>query len=351
MQIMQATGSCGEETKRGSYSAIAVEERRTLNVLAARVRVFALARVEIEEEQALQITAPRIHRIALHLAEPLVLVLDSIHISDHLLPSILLFERQSEDFLVNAQHFRDDVFRREILLHQVIIHMIQLLLQLLYIIAEVPRLQRTLFSTLVLESSQLFQLFSPARLQFRAEIEQKLLYVLGRLRHLVLQRVGRIVRIAQNVHRLLSQLDRFGQEIDVLLPAAVVECGHDLTTRVSDRAVLQHAEHIGVLHGDDVGVLLSAERRKRVVRNAHELLLREKKLRLLLGKIHAERGLVLYDLLHHLLVLLTLLGGEMGTTTSGNEKGRTPLLHASQVVLDVLLNIGVVLFIALLSIL
>ena len=73
---MQATGSWKGEAESGTYGAIVVEQRGTLDVLAAGVRVFAFARIEVEEEEALEIPAARIHGVALHFAEPLVLVLD-----------------------------------------------------------------------------------------------------------------------------------------------------------------------------------------------------------------------------------------------------------------------------------
>ena len=66
-----------QERKRETYGAVVVQERRTLNVLATGVRVFAFTRIQIEEEQALKISTACIHRVALHFAEPFIFVLDS----------------------------------------------------------------------------------------------------------------------------------------------------------------------------------------------------------------------------------------------------------------------------------
>ena len=208
-------------------------------------------------------------------------------------------------------HLLHHVLRREVLLDRRLVHVILLLLQQRHVITKVPRLHRTLSTRRTLQVLQLLHLLLPTRRQLHAKVRQELLHVLRLGRHLRLQLVRREVRVAQQHRRLLAKLHRVLQEGQILGAPTAVESGLDDAARVLHVAVVQNGDHVGVLHGDDEVLALTTESIHRHFGNTLQIRLLEAQLRLFLGEVLGELVLLLDDRVHQLLVLLSLLLGQV----------------------------------------
>ena len=243
------------------------------------------------------------------------------------------------------------MLRRQVLLDLLLVHVELLLLQQRHVVAEVPRLHRTLAARRMLQLRQLAHLLLAPLRQLRSQVCQEALHVLRVLRHLRLQLVGGEVGVAQQHGRLLTQFDRLFQQRQILGTAATVECGQNDSAGFLHVAMVHDGHHVGVLHRHDEILSIATETAHRRLRHALQILLLETQLSLFLGKILRKLVLLLNNRVHQLLVLFSLLLRQMRSLTTTHEPRSTLQPHRHQRVIDVLLDVRVVLLVATLTVL